>query len=55
MFCGTIWSKLQKVSRAPIWLNSEKQYNWADFGTLDLIIHGDFSIGHYNKFVELLL
>jgi hypothetical protein len=24
------------------------------FGTLYLLIHGDFAIGHYNKFVELL-
>jgi hypothetical protein len=25
MFCGTNWSKLQKVLKTPIWINSEKQ------------------------------
>ena len=54
MFCGTNWSKLQKVPKAPIWRNFEKQCDWADLESLYLLIHGDFAISHYNKIVELL-
>jgi hypothetical protein len=53
-----LWNKLELIAKSlkgTIWLNSEKQCNWANFGTLYLLIHGDFAIGHYNKFVELLL
>jgi hypothetical protein len=27
---------------------------WADFGTLYFLIHEDFALGHYNKFVEVI-
>jgi hypothetical protein len=43
----------KKNSIAPIRLNSKKQCNWTEFGTLYLLNQGDFAMGHYNKLVEL--
>jgi hypothetical protein len=51
-----LWNKLDLIAKSlkgTIWLNSEKQCDWADFGTLYLLIHGDFAISQYNKPVEL--
>jgi hypothetical protein len=50
----TNWSKLQKGPKGTQMLNFEKQWYCADIRSMYLLIYGDFVVGHYNKFVELL-
>jgi hypothetical protein len=54
MCYGRNWSKLQKGPKSTQMVNSEKQKLDANFRPLYLLIYGDFVMGHYNKFEELL-
>jgi hypothetical protein len=44
----------KKVPREHQMVNSKKQKFDANFRPMYLLIHGDFVMGHYNKFEELL-
>jgi hypothetical protein len=54
MCYGRNWSKLQKGPKVTQVVHSEKQKFDPSFRPLYLLIYGDFVMGHYSKFVELL-